>query len=675
MKIQSKRMLSAAICGFILLLQAPFASSLTLNEIAKLLASDGAANDRFGFPVAVSGNTAVVGAFGDDGQIGSAYVFVRSGGIWTQQAKLLASDGALGDQFGAAVAVDGDIAVVGARRADDQGDSSGSAYVFVRSGGSWSQQGKLLASDGAAVDQFGNTVAVSGTTAVVGAQRDDDNGIDSGSAYVFVRSGVIWSQQAKLLADDGAIEDTFASSVDVDGDIAVVGAPNRDDNGSLSGSAYMFVRSGVIWSQQAKLLASDGAAVDQFGLAVAVDGDIAVVGAGGDDDQGSSSGSAYLFDLTSAVVTANEVAKLLPGDGATGDRFGAAVAVDGDIAVVGAPGHDDNGVSSGSAYLFDITSAAGTLSEVAELLASDGAANDMFSSLAVAVSGTTAVIGAASDDDNGTNSGSAYVFALASDDEGPITSNVIATPNPVEVNNSITLTANVDDTDTGGSNIASADYTIDGGTPVGMSAQNSAFDEVSEDVAAVVPAFAAADVHNICVSGTDSASNTGEEDCVLLAVYDPAAGFVTGGGWIDSPANACHLTPACQGQAGKANFGFVSKYQQGAQTPTGNTQFRFKAGDLNFHSDSYEWLVIAHHRAQYQGVGTINGGGNYGFKLFAIDANLTPSTNVDLFRIKIWDKDNGDIVVYDNELGSDEDGVPTTEIGGGSIMIHNTGQN
>jgi hypothetical protein len=407
MKIQLKSILSAAICGFILLLQTPFATALTLNEIAKLLASDGAANDRFGFPVAVSGTTAVVGAFGDDNQIGSAYVFVRSGGSWSQQAKLLASDGALGDNFGAAVAVDGDIAVVGARRDDDQGDSSGSAYVFVRSGGVWSQQAKLLASDGAAIDQFGSAVAVSGTTAVVGAHRDDDNGSDSGSAYVFVRSGVIWSQQTKLLADDGAMDDVFGISVAVDGDIAIAGAPNHDDNGSQSGSAYMFVRSSGIWSQQAKLLASDGALEDRFGSAVAVDGDIAVVGALADDDQGSRSGSAYLFDLASATGTVNEVAKLLASDGAMEDRFGSAVAVDGDIAVVGASGDDDNGSGSGSAYLFDLASATGTVNELSKLLASDGAANDMFSSSAVAVSGTTAVIGAVSDDDNGTNSGSA----------------------------------------------------------------------------------------------------------------------------------------------------------------------------------------------------------------------------------------------------------------------------
>ncbi len=673
MKIRLKSILSAAICGFVLLLEAPCVSAQTLNETAKLLANDGAANDRFGFPVAVSGTTAVVGAFGDDDQIGSAYVFVRSGGIWSQQAKLLANDGALGDQFGAAVAVDGDIAVIGARRDDDQGDSSGSAYVFVRSGGIWSEQAKLLASDGADLDQFGSTVAVSGTTAVVSAHRDDDQGDSSGSAYVFVRSDGIWSQQAKLLASDGAMGDVFGISVAVDGDIAIAGAPNHDDEGSESGSAYVFVRSGGIWSQQAKLLASDGAVGHRFGFAVALDGDIAVVGAFGDDDQGSNSGSAYVFDLTSAAVTVSEVAKLLASDGAVQDRFGSAVAVDGDIAVVGAPNHGDKGVGSGSAYVF--VRSGGSWSQQAKLLAGDGAPNDMFGSSAVAVSGTTAVIGALLEDDNGTNSGSAYVFALVSDDEGPVTSNIVATPNPVAVNNLITLNANVDDSTTGGSNIASADYTIDGGTPVGMAAQDSTFDEVSENVTAVVPAFAEAGVLQFCVSGTDSASNKGEKDCIFVAVYDPDDGFVTGGGWINSPVDACQLTAGCIGATGKANFGFVSKYKKSTQTPTGNTQFQFKAGDLNFHAGTYEWLVVANHRAQYKGVGTINGGGNYGFMLFAIDANLTPSTDVDLFRIKIWDKDNGDMVVYDNELGGADDADPTTAIGGGSIMIHTDGQN
>ena len=120
---------------------------------------------------------------------------------------------------------------------------------------------------------------------------------------------------------------------------------------------------------------------------------------------------------------------------------------------------------------------------------------------------------------------------------------------------------------------------------------------------------------------------------------------------------------------GKANFGFVSKYKKGQSTPSGNTQFNFKAGDLNFHSSDYDWLVIAHHKAMYKGTGTINGEGNYGFMLTAIDEDLTPSTDVDLFRIKIWDKDTGE-VIYDNQMGDEEDADPTTEIGGGSIKIH-----
>ena len=152
-----------------------------------------------------------------------------------------------------------------------------------------------------------------------------------------------------------------------------------------------------------------------------------------------------------------------------------------------------------------------------------------------------------------------------------------------------------------------------------------------------------------------------------MVVYDPDGGFVTGGGWLNSPEGAYAADPTL---TGKASFGFVSKYKKGATTPTGNTEFQFKAGDLNFHSRDYDWLVIAHHKAMYKGTGTINGAGNYGFMISAIDEELTPSTGVDMFRIKIGDKDNGDAVVYDNQLGEDEDADPTTEIQGGSIVIH-----
>lgn len=183
----------------------------------------------------------------------------------------------------------------------------------------------------------------------------------------------------------------------------------------------------------------------------------------------------------------------------------------------------------------------------------------------------------------------------------------------------------------------------------------------------MVPAFPQTGVYEICVNGEDAANNIGPAECILLAVYDPDGGFLTGGGWINSPEGAYTADPSL---TGKANFGFVSKYKKGASTPTGQTEFQFKTGNLNFQSDSYEWLVVADAKAMYKGVGTINGEGNYGFMLMAIDEELTPSTDVDLFRIKIWDKNAGDAIVYDNEMGVAEDADHATAIGGGNIKIH-----
>ena len=153
-------------------------------------------------------------------------------------------------------------------------------------------------------------------------------------------------------------------------------------------------------------------------------------------------------------------------------------------------------------------------------------------------------------------------------------------------------------------------------------------------------------------------------------LYDPwigQEGMVTGGGWIMSPAGAYTPDPSL---SGKATFGFVSRYKKGADVPTGNTQFNFQVADLNFHADSYDWMLIAHHKAMFKGTGTINGTGDYGFMLSAIDEKLTPSTDVDKFRIKIWDKDDGDAVVYDNNIGEDENADPATGIAGGQIVIH-----
>jgi hypothetical protein len=173
-------------------------------------------------------------------------------------------------------------------------------------------------------------------------------------------------------------------------------------------------------------------------------------------------------------------------------------------------------------------------------------------------------------------------------------------------------------------------------------------------------------VYEVTVTVTDDDGGSTSQVYQFIVIYDPDGGFVTGGGWIDSPEGAYAPDPTL---TGKATFGFVSKYKRGAPAPTGQTEFQFKVADLHFHSDAYDWLVIAGPRAQYKGTGTINGAGNYGFMLTAIDEKLTPSTDVDRFRIKIWDKAT-DEVIYDNQMGEDDDADPATDIGGGSIVIH-----
>jgi nucleoside-specific outer membrane channel protein Tsx len=329
------------------------------SQVAKLTADDAAAGDLFGGSVAISGDLALVGANldGDGGPgSGSAYVFDGSAG-WSQVAKLTASDAVGGDQFGSSVAISGDLALIGASLDDDGGDRSGSAYVFDRLGGNWSQVAKLAASDAAAGDQFGLSVAISGDLALIGAPLDDDGGDRSGSAYVFDRLGGNWSQVAKLTASDAAAGDQFGLSVAISGHLALVGA-NLDDDGVVeSGSAYVFDRLGGNWSQVAKLTASDAANGDDFGQSVAISGHLALVGALVDDDGGDRSGSAYVFDGSAGW---NQVTKLTASDAAAGDLFGGSVAISGNLAVIGAFVDDDNGANSGSAYTFELVPDADT---------------------------------------------------------------------------------------------------------------------------------------------------------------------------------------------------------------------------------------------------------------------------------------------------------------------------
>lgn len=176
-----------------------------------------------------------------------------------------------------------------------------------------------------------------------------------------------------------------------------------------------------------------------------------------------------------------------------------------------------------------------------------------------------------------------------------------------------------------------------------------------------------AGVYTVMLTVTDDDGGSDVAIFQYVVVYNPNVGFVTGGGWIDSPEGAFVPEPSL---TGKATFGFVSKYKKGQTIPSGNTEFQFHVAGLNFHSNNYDWLIVAGAKAKFKGTGTINNIGNFGFMLFAIDEDLTPSSDVDLFRIKIWDKDNNDIVIYDNQIGDDENADPTTEVRGGQIKIH-----
>ena len=386
---------------------------MTQFEIQKLLASDGDASDEFGRAVAVEGNTAVIGTFagaGNSAASGSVYVFNRNeAGTWSETQKLFAADGADGDRFGRSVDLQGDTIVVGAFFDVINNTRTGSTYVFTRGeNGIWGQQQKLTANDGQADDRFGHAVAVDGNTVVVSARSGDGNSANSGTVYVFVRTGDNWSQEQELVADDGLAGDQFGNSIAINGDIVIVGAPQTTDNGPDSGSAYVFERTdGPVWTQKKKLTAGDNTGGDRFGHFLAMDEDITIIAALFGDGLDADTGSVYLFSQ-SADGNWTETQELFASDGLAQDEFGHSIALDGDTILVGA--FLANGVSddAGAAYVF--TRKMGVWTQASILNAADGIAGDRFG-WSVSVSGDTAFVSAKQTADNGSRSGSAYVFS------------------------------------------------------------------------------------------------------------------------------------------------------------------------------------------------------------------------------------------------------------------------
>ena len=319
-------------------------------------------------------------------------------------AKFVPDDGAPFDFFGVSVGISGATAIVGAHGDDDNGAWSGSAYLFDITTGE--QLLKLVPDDNAADDEFGHSVAISGATAIIGARfHDTENGERSGVAYLF--DATTGEQLFTLLPDDGHSKDFFGWSVAISGAIALVGATSDDDNGSSSGSAYLFDT--TTGEQLFKLLADDGSDLDQLGESVAINGAIAIVAADGDDNvHGENVGAAYLFD----VVTGEQLFKLVPDNGGPGDHFGGSVAISDAIAIVGSPIYNLNGYAVGAAYLFDTT----TGEQLAFLLASDWGRDTDWFGWSVAISGATAIVGAR--EDNGSR-GSAYLFDIT-DPKNPV---------------------------------------------------------------------------------------------------------------------------------------------------------------------------------------------------------------------------------------------------------------
>ncbi|MBW2291481.1 MAG: hypothetical protein JRG89_07880 [Deltaproteobacteria bacterium] len=349
------------------------------------------------------------------------------------ECKLIASDAAVNDIFGLGVALSGDALVVGSPQDDDNGETSGSAYVYRQDGNDWEAEQKLVASDGAEFDRFGGSVAIDGDLIVVGASTA--GGVAAGAAYVFRLVGTRWVEEAKLTASDGAADDLFGRAVDVDGDVIVVGAQQADGSGASSGAAYVYRLVAMTWVEENKIVAADAAEGDFFGVSVSVSGDAVLVGATGSDDAGNESGAAYVyrFDGTNWLQEQKILAMrdaidpiLRPGcevpgpkpDGFARDRFGLSVAIDGDKLAVGADGTEfrlqstgcnrfPRGNNIGAIYVYLLNAA---VWEFEQKLEAPDFEPELALGRSVSLDGDVLASGTKGDRTNGLNAGSAYVF-------------------------------------------------------------------------------------------------------------------------------------------------------------------------------------------------------------------------------------------------------------------------
>lgn len=376
-----------------------------------IVAKDGKANDYFGNSAAIDGNTVLVGAYkADIDQVvdaGAAYVYVLNDNAWHQQAKLVAEPFFAEDTTGGNVALNNDIAVLGVIGRDDKGKDAGAVITFERHGENWRRTQLITAPDAKPGDAFGQSISLTKNHLVIGAPRSDAMGENSGAAYIFERVNNKWRYQTKIKASDGAAGDLFGISIAIDGETIVVGADLHDEKAENAGAVYVYALAhDNKWKQEAKLIADDAGDTDIFGVRVAISDNVALVSARRDDVEGIGidAGSAYIFERNGSSWT--QKVKLTSPDGQADDRFGRGVALSGNKAIIGAMNHDAKGIDTGAVYVYEKVS--GVWQFTSKITAKNSFANDRFG-WNVGLSGNMAVIVSPNHDGTGEDSGAVFV--------------------------------------------------------------------------------------------------------------------------------------------------------------------------------------------------------------------------------------------------------------------------